>query len=156
MRKVTLAKSNYKNFQKSKMAAIFHEKIRENTHNSSNISPMWMQLSIYESNWWYKYLGETDKSPINNTKLQRIVLSTLETILTRVIFVRCGCSFRYMNPIGGISIGERHKNHQSTTPSCKGSYTWYIKLITECQRRDYRGSAIHIVDYQYMPTRRSR
>ena len=60
------------------MAAIFHEKIRENNYNSSNIRPMWMQISIYESYWWHKYLGETDKSPINNAELQRIVLGTLD------------------------------------------------------------------------------
>ena len=65
------------------MAAIFHEKIRENIYNSSNIRPIWMQFSIYELYWWYKFLGETNKSPINNTELQRIVLGTLETYITR-------------------------------------------------------------------------
>ena len=44
---------------------------------------MWMQFLIYESNWWYKYLGETDKSQIKNAELQRIVLGTLETYITR-------------------------------------------------------------------------
>ena len=44
---------------------------------------MSQQFSIYELYWWYKYLGETDKSPINNTELQRIVLGTLETYKTR-------------------------------------------------------------------------
>ena len=78
MTKVTWAKKIFENFQKSKMAAIFF-KTRENNYNSSNICPMWMQFSIYELYWWYKYLRETDKSPINNTELQRIVLGTLET-----------------------------------------------------------------------------
>ena len=87
---------------------------------SSNYCPMWMQISIYESYWWNKYLGKTDKSPINNAELQRIVLGTLDMFV--VIFVRCGCRFRYMNRIGGISIWERQKNHQSTLPSCKGSF----------------------------------
>ena len=39
-----------------------------------------------------------------------------------VIFVRCGCRFRYINCIDGISIWERQTNHQSTTTSCKGSF----------------------------------
>jgi len=67
------------------MAAIFHEKMRENDYNSSNIPPMSMQFSIYESYWLYKYLGETYKSPINNAELQRIALGTLETYKIRKI-----------------------------------------------------------------------
>ena len=61
------------------MAAIFHEKIRENNCNSSIIRPILMLFLIYELYWLYKYLGETYKSPINNYKLQRIALGTLET-----------------------------------------------------------------------------
>ena len=120
MTNVTWAKNDFNNFLKSKMAAVFHEKIRENNYNSSNIRPMWIQILIYESYWWRKYLGKTEKSPINNAELQRIVLGTLDMFV--VIFVRCGCRFRYMNRIGGISIWERQTNHQSTTPSCKGSF----------------------------------
>ena len=59
------------------MAAIFGEKMRENYYNSSNIHPMSMKFSIYELYWWYKYLGKTDKSPINNAELQRIVLGKI-------------------------------------------------------------------------------
>jgi len=50
MTKVTWAKK-IESFQKSNIAAIFHEKIRENYYNLSNISPIWMQFSIYESYW---------------------------------------------------------------------------------------------------------
>jgi len=39
---------------------------------------MSQQFSINELYWCYKYLGETDKSPINNAELQRIVLGTLD------------------------------------------------------------------------------
>ena len=73
-----MGKKKFELFQKSKMAAIFHEKMREKYYNLSNIRPMSMQFSIYESYWWYKYLGETYESPIHNAELQRIALGTLE------------------------------------------------------------------------------
>ena len=78
MTKVTWAKKNFEKNQKSKMAAIFHEKIRENNYNSSNIRPMWMQILIYELYMWHKYLGKAEKSPINIAELQRIALGTLD------------------------------------------------------------------------------
>jgi len=84
-------------FQKSKMAAIFHEKIRENNYNSSYIRPMWMQFLIYESYWWYKYFKETDKSSINNAELQRIVLGTLETYITGGKLLGYGRILWYIN-----------------------------------------------------------
>ena len=48
MTKVTWAKKNFEKIKKSKMAAIFGEKMRENYYNSSNIRPMSMKFSIYE------------------------------------------------------------------------------------------------------------
>ena len=53
------------------------------------ICPMTKQFLIYKSYCWYKYLGETDKSPINNAELQRIVLGTLDQSTTP----RCKGSF---------------------------------------------------------------
>ena len=76
-----MGKKKIENFRKSKMATIFHEKMREKYYNLSNIRPMSMQFSIYKSYWWYKYLGETYKSPINKAELQRIALGTLETYI---------------------------------------------------------------------------
>ena len=132
MTKVTWAKKNSEIFHKSKMAAVFSEKMRENYYNSSNIRPMSMQFSIYESYWWYKCLGETFKSPIKNAELQRIALGTLEIYIIEESYwdiVRNGCSFRYINSIDGISVCETLTNSKSIAPSCKGPVLAYKKHI---------------------------